>query len=1170
MANNVNTNLTQRIFAYISHSGDLNARLAQVYENSLIFVGDEKQIYVPKFGAYVGIGMTSYNNTVGRIDNIAEQLAELKKTMNETAVKKLYVDFGVPAMDGDTQIQNGNKFTPGTMGASVTGDPGNLSGEVIITGKADMNPTTFFKNNSLYTYSGDEWVNVKTASDLNEAPTSGIRISYTSESTYVTLEGGIIAKQPMNQRLVIDDSLTWSYMTHAYAYTLGFTKDYTSHEIETLYQTLLGIGESVLMPVSTESLWNNVPNASGTTDRVWTGGTVYYRNAYVGENNDEFALLPSSAADFTALQEGNLEGWTSWNGTGTEPTPIDGAGNFYKIVTNYQDSYNTNISDGIQTLKEVAHILDIITDGGLGNVTYIDSATWNTLGLNNTENVTQNGNAYTITNDATGTVYHRVIVNGVPTTNPNSYGWYIAVNTENLGIQMATSIASNTAAISDLHDHVALTEEGQTTLRSLSQYNPSQFITMSQWTNRPELAVTDTNQSLPGATNDGQTSYMIGDVKTMTSLTVASTYITFNGASADYSNTALNGEERIGLYQLVDTTKFPEWDDDKYFTWNGTAMVPAVSTDWPISTNPDTLYDAQNHLKKFYTINTGSVAEAHINDTFTWASQAFVDEHTDKTFYVYNESTHKYDQTSDPALLSNAAVKKYYITQTGTGADYVLHANTTESNRLATTAWTMALVDDRNANLQNELDNILEEANKYTDEKINALDANYKYRDFASYFNTVAGASSLTYGTSAYINLWNEQYAAWTTDKANNGFVNDHAEYVADFAYNKVRSEFITNVIEENGMVTAESRELPTDELIVSYNIWNTQRNSAVDFEAITGTDEVSDPDAAITSVEELFGFVYDANGNVQHEIYYSPASAQTYKEWSWTNESEITGVYKLDENGNYVSVNAGSGSAVEYVIKNNITNSPHWPGKMYKLVTAYYEVDLKTINVSQAGNADSYITDFKYMGPDGLTLADGFTSDSQPTFYKKVANDNPSIKYISGHVDHFSYVGDGDGQNRFYIDAHITHIEDAAHNNTGLVDAYDVQNYIQNMFSWVDIYASINDDVLSHEDDFYTLLSTKAATSADVTAIINGKTLYKKTVTGTGNNQVITFSAISNPSVLEFAKDSGGNTILASATGAVPGSSWFEVGESSSPLEVYECTERVFMNPMNMTLHKI
>jgi len=486
MANNVNTNLTQRIFAYISHSDDLNARLAQVYENSLIFVGDEKQIYVPKFGAYVGIGMTSYNNTVGRIDNIAEQLAELKKTMNETAVKKLYVDFGVPAMDGNTQIEGGNKFTPSTMGASVNGDLGNLSGEVVITGKADMNPTTFFKNDSLYTYSGNDWVKVKNDpnGDINAAPTSGIRISYTSESSYITLEGGIVAKQPMNQRLVIDDSLTWSYMTHAYAYSLGFAKDYTSHEIETLYQTLLGIGESVLMPVSTESLWDDVPNANGTTDRVWTGGTVYYRTT-------DGVALPSSAADFTALQNNTLTGWASWDGTGTEPTPADGAGNFYKIVTNYQDSYNTNISDGIQTLKEVAHILDIITDGGVGSITYIPQSEW----PSSFSSEDHGANSYVYN----GTTYHRVIAqNGKPTTNPNSYGWYIKVDPENLGIQMANSIASNTADISDLHDHVTLAEEGQTTLRSLSQYNPSQFITMSQWTNRPELAVTDTNQSLPG------------------------------------------------------------------------------------------------------------------------------------------------------------------------------------------------------------------------------------------------------------------------------------------------------------------------------------------------------------------------------------------------------------------------------------------------------------------------------------------------------------------------------------------------------------------------------------------------------------------------------------------------------------------------------------------------
>ena len=51
--------IDDKLFGYISKSGDLTEDIVQRYKNSLIFIGDEKQIYVPTTNSYVGVGTST-------------------------------------------------------------------------------------------------------------------------------------------------------------------------------------------------------------------------------------------------------------------------------------------------------------------------------------------------------------------------------------------------------------------------------------------------------------------------------------------------------------------------------------------------------------------------------------------------------------------------------------------------------------------------------------------------------------------------------------------------------------------------------------------------------------------------------------------------------------------------------------------------------------------------------------------------------------------------------------------------------------------------------------------------------------------------------------------------------------------------------------------------------
>ena len=74
------------MFAYIDNHGELTQSMVNQYNDSLIFLGDEKQIFVPLINAYVGIGTTAYENLLSRIGESNNNLDEYNKYIHNDTV----------------------------------------------------------------------------------------------------------------------------------------------------------------------------------------------------------------------------------------------------------------------------------------------------------------------------------------------------------------------------------------------------------------------------------------------------------------------------------------------------------------------------------------------------------------------------------------------------------------------------------------------------------------------------------------------------------------------------------------------------------------------------------------------------------------------------------------------------------------------------------------------------------------------------------------------------------------------------------------------------------------------------------------------------------------------------------------------------------------------------
>ena len=1278
---NLNVNIAKKLISYVRHGVDIDDRIKEIYQNSLIFIGDESQIYVPAMNTYVGIGTTAYNQTINRISSIENDISELKDTLATDLVTKIYANYSLDEMLGEgdaTPIKADSTQRPYQINDNGK-DLWALNNEITLKGVGDYDPSTGFSRTVANPYVLDmpEESGLTTTLVTNSAlyrkdgkalASSGITITphwgemhdFENEAT-----GQVVSKRVGNY-IEIDDKLTWSYMTSAYSYTMNFAKKYTASEIDRLYHNLLGDYQATYLPINfeevavDESTFINALSADEYADYVAAhtvidldnngvhtyyvidnsrehqeGGESYsgiFIGAYLtnssyttNENPQEVVrtgdvvyheltkaelvslLGPggSAAGIFTPAADYSIINYTSQQG---EYTVLP---QFYGLDAQYDSTYNMNIADGINTLKEVAYLLDKLSDGSLGTTTYFTYAQVKETGV-----LDWNGSIYTYN---TGSASYPInwntnqidLDNGGEITSWNSpkdtdvVGWYVIQgDQENLGIQIAYSIAGNKMQIDDLHTHAELLEKGETTLRSI-QATGSEFAQVDlvggtyHWTNTDTKQgesddpnnpydSTHPNWNINNAGNRKEaTSYLVGDVNIKVKLNTASVYATTYTADVTASTgTPINskfvdefGVTWFGTYTAADMNSLvavpagtPLTSDTTYYVIDeantsdpdapvfkryreGDAGVAAEDYGRLSETDIDNRYQLEN--VQYYWIPGGEAAknDGQQNIKYVKMSRAEIGSLGDNdvlqsdftpaltkstaTFWTYNEATDTYQSRGTWADIQASSQLDgintfYYISGYDTTQ---IHAVTGE-NKVATTEWVGAFVDTKVGEIAADLENTLDEAKEYTDEQIRSLDNNYIFTDFSSYWtyfqDSIASANADTQlsidgdhafrygdlrtpGTNAYNYTYNKFYADYqdTADPTSADFRTTifPSSYVGENPYRLSyisNSQYTYNVVEEDGIVTAEARELPTDRIKANAQIWGDDANVAA-----ADKHQYSDVTLSHARGVALFDALYSwAAANDDNQIFvelFDASDASTYSfipldptvvgdvvlgttlalDGNGKNTVGGTddGLYEF-YNGNYVTVSTltdrrGEGfNAVNYKYTN--TADKFW-FRLYQKGPVHYELNLQdavalntsgqpfstggTLDKNNIKIGDYTLTKSGSGASATVNVAGPGITGSTPLLYISTRAD-ASTKYFSVENKHFSYVNNGNGENELSVTAHITRIEDASSSNTGFADAFDVQSYIENYFRWIDISASVSEERVLHSDDYYTTIT--------------------------------------------------------------------------------------------------
>lgn len=1171
---NSNVNIADKIFAYIRHGSDLIQPIKDVYNNSLIFIGDEERIYVPVINTYVGIGKFAYTDTVNAIDALNSKIDDLANTLASDLVAKMYVDwnFNTATQFFDSDHNEYAQAGGNNSAAKQAWDEQfALNNEITLRGVHDYDPTTGFSYsaaNAYYVAKGKtgtftavkDGQNVAAATySTSSVPTSGITLTPhwgAADTTTNPFTGQSVTKYYGNW-IEIDDKLTWSYMTSAYAYTMRYSQNYTDSEIDRLYHDLLGVGESTYLPVSIVSVFENVSdyvnnltpaeqadyvdetNPAHPTGKIvaWSGNSYW-----TIEENAQYYLatytvaegLENSAKHYVAISPAELEAWiqgaalptlaagedyvlygneASLNGlTGNVPQ-------LYVLDTVYNSTYNMNIADGIQTLKEVAYLLDLLSDGTLGSTTYVTYEDFNTA----YPGATFTGGVYTNGDNVT---YTLINPNEAPAANENYVFYTNTANPENLGIQIAYSIAGNQKQIEDLHYHVELAEEGKTSLRSI-QSTSENFGELELLGGTRNWVNTDTNQVTSqedGYLNSNiNNSYLVGDVNLKLKLNTAYTYVTVYGdgssnpvISGDY--TALFGTQWKGTYTMADMGRLGADSSAYYYEESPGVFGNAWGTaGHPFHQDPHT----QSEGEQYWWIPTGSTQDVTNNAVYTriskedWEGTAIGDplagtsiiknSVADPVMYYRNDNGEYVSTAGDPTTAPSEML--YFISGHDTT---VVHAALGE-NRLATTEWVGAYVVSNMSSLKSDLDDILASAYEYTNKQINKLDAEYKYSDFhdrywAAYYTE--HLNGISYVDNTYITAYEREYTAFKEASANRVYLN--GAYLLSYQSN---SQYLFNVKEENGIVTAEARELPTDKIKAETKVWGAEVNFDGERHVYVAID-------GLTASSDLLTQLYHHGHPGDNQVFVET----TEKSYQLIASDEsgftipATGTYWFNSDANvfeeYIPENLSENAMGDYTDTGDIK----WK-QLYRKVNTYLELNLDDADDETATTTSVVIGDYTLTYADGEVAVTGGNAVANAKLLKIGTRPAEKVEYLTTESKHFSYDENGHGENELTVKANITKLEDATETNSGFADAYDVKTYIHNILKFVDISATVTEDIVATSAKYHKQISLAYYTAyvqnnAGLSA--EEKKLYYSYSTANSGR----FTEIANPSTAYYWAD--------------------------------------------------
>ena len=358
------------MFAYIQNHTQLTESMLNEYRNSMIFLGDQKQIFVPVINSYVGLGTDAYTYILNKLNDGKDNLQRLYDNINNNNVTSIYAQYS-PKDFNDNNVNSGQTVITGPINNNVTID------HSLSTRTADINQKLQAKRNVVIRGLHDNDIIFSHYGTVN--PKSGINVTIQHQGgNYLSgtdADGHSFSYyDPEHDVILIDDTRTWTYIAEQSSYMIDFASKFATQQANRVYHDLLGDSE-----VYIEKEFNEVfiQGDGGTIEAI---DTVYVKLA-----NGNYAE--------TRIQNGKIQAYngTSWidiynlstntiidttpnsqfagiGGTESVPDPSNPS-NSVKVPVWYQkdsavtSTYNMNLVDGINSIKEVAYILDKITDG---------------------------------------------------------------------------------------------------------------------------------------------------------------------------------------------------------------------------------------------------------------------------------------------------------------------------------------------------------------------------------------------------------------------------------------------------------------------------------------------------------------------------------------------------------------------------------------------------------------------------------------------------------------------------------------------------------------------------------------------------------------------------------------------------------------------------------------
>ena len=276
-------NINNKLFAY-TYAKINDAELLKQYENSLIFIGEEQQIYQPLTNTYIGIGKSAFTELENQINDVTgNKISEVVSYLNKTNTGKISAQYS----EGQFKKLYGLGTGPlGTYNSNdyYADDIYTTSNNVILRGANQ--------------FTG---INDGTISGLqNVFANSGINVSINRgeahRNEYNPLDGSYNVTYYETSYITIDDTYTWSYIGSVNTYITDYAQKVAVEQANRVYKNLLGINDNVYI----EKGFNEA-GARISSEGVDDTAEEFFKIENVAPNNFFTAKYRESRKDYTDI-----------------------------------------------------------------------------------------------------------------------------------------------------------------------------------------------------------------------------------------------------------------------------------------------------------------------------------------------------------------------------------------------------------------------------------------------------------------------------------------------------------------------------------------------------------------------------------------------------------------------------------------------------------------------------------------------------------------------------------------------------------------------------------------------------------------------------------------------------------------------------------------------------